>query len=765
MFPRESRRILIVEDDSGSAALQKRAVERAGHSVVLAASAEQALEAIHGHAFDVVLLDNHLPGAMSGLDFLTRLKTLAPELPVIMVSGSEAEGAVLQAMRSGVRDFVRKDLDYLAYLPQAIASVLQDARLDEQLQSDRLTPIAVLLVDAAEAEAALVKRQLERAGFLVLSARGTGEALRILGENEVDLLVVDQDAGDLGGIELCRQIRDTGRHVPAILLAAAADAEAAIQAVRAGFQDLIIKTGDYLAALVDSVQRVSERIRMEAQVAESKSRLAGIVNSAMDAILLLDDRLRITMFNPAAERLFQTSAGEAAGQPIARFIPAIDDQLREDASPMETRGVRAGGGALELEISTSRMDAGGRRFTSVIARDVTQRKELERLLLQKDKLESLGLLAGGIAHDFNNLLVGIMGNSSLALETISSNNPARSMLKDVMLASETAGNLTRQLLAYAGKGRFIIEAVDLSDLVRQIHNLLLTSIPKNVTLRLELQNELACVEADVTQIQQLIMNLVINAAEAIGDRQGTVLITTGPQHVDDDYIASVLTPAQIVPGDYICLQVHDTGGGMTQETIDKIFDPFFTTKFTGRGLGLAAVLGIVRGHKGAVKVYSTLQQGTTFKVLFPATGHHSIKQPPREAVEQSRGGETVLVVDDEHIVRRSAKAMLERYGYSVVLAENGKEAVDLYKVLADKIDLVLLDMTMPVMSGEEAFRHLKTIRPEVRVVLSSGYNEVEAVRRFTGKGLAGFLQKPYSAVTLAEKIRTVLREARGTAQS
>jgi PAS domain S-box-containing protein len=765
MFPREGRRVLIVEDDSGTAALQKRAVERAGHQVVTAATAEQGLEAIHSQSFDIVLLDNHLPGPMSGLDFLTRLKTLAPELPVIMVSGSEAEGAVIRAMRSGVRDFVRKDIDYLGYLPRAIAAVLQDARLDQQLQTERLTPMAVLLVDSAEAAAALEKRQLERAGFLVLAARTTAEALRILGENAVDLLIVDQDAGEIGGIEMCRRIRNAGHHLPAILLAGAVDEAAAIQAVRAGFQDLIIKNDDYLASVVDAAQRVSERIRMEAQVAESKSRLAGIVNSAMDAILLVDDRLRITMFNPAAEHLFQIPAADAVGQPIARFVPGIDDHLRQDASRMERRGLQAGGGALELEITTARMDAGGRRFLTVIARDVTARKELERLLLQKDKLESLGLLAGGIAHDFNNLLVGIMGNASLALESLSSNNPACTMLKDVMLASETAGNLTRQLLAYAGKGRFVIEAVDLSDLVRQIHNLLLTSIPKNVTLRMELQNELPCVEADVTQIQQLIMNLVINAAEAIGDQEGTVLITTGTQHVDDDYIASVLTPAQITPGDYISLQVHDTGSGMTQDTIDKIFDPFFTTKFTGRGLGLAAVLGIVRGHKGAIKVYSTLKQGTTFKVLFPATAHHSIKPAAPEATAHTAGGETILVVDDEHIVRRSAKAMLERYGYSVVLAENGKEAVELYKVLADKVDLVLLDMTMPVMSGEEAFRHLKTLRPEVRVVLSSGYNEVEAVRRFTGKGLAGFLQKPYSAITLAEKIRSVLREARGTAQS
>jgi PAS domain S-box-containing protein len=771
MLARDGRRILIVEDDSGTAALQKRAVERAGYEAVTASNAEQGLEAIHNQTFDIVLLDNYLPGSMSGLDFLTRLKTLAPELPVIMVSGSEGEGAVIQAMRSGVRDFVRKDVDYLAYLPKAIAAVLQDVRLDEQLQDERPTPVTVLLVNGGDASA-VEKSQLERAGFLVLTARLKNEALRILGENAIDLLVVDQDSVEGGGIEMCRQIRDAGHHLPAILLANTVDDVSSIQAVRAGVQDLIIKNQTYLATLVEAVQRVSERIRMQAQVAESKSRLSGIVNSAMDAILLLDEQLRITMFNPAAEALFQTPAADAAGQPITRFIPGLDDQLRQSqsgdtaaGSRMEARGLRAGGGTVELEISTARMDAAGHRFISVIARDVTERNELERLLLQKDKLESLGLLAGGIAHDFNNLLVGIMGNASLALETLTSNNPARSMLKDVMLASETAGNLTRQLLAYAGKGRFLIEPVDLSDLVRQIHNLVQTSVPKNVTLRLELMDDLPCIEADVTQIQQLIMNLVINAAEAIGDQQGTVLITTGTQHVDDDYIASVLTPAQIGPGDYISLQVHDTGSGMSQDTIDRIFDPFFTTKFTGRGLGLAAALGIVRGHKGAIKVYSTLQQGTTFKVLFPATKQHSIKPAATEIRERSAGGETILVVDDEHIVRRSAKAMLERYGYSVVLAENGKEAVDLYKVLADKVDLVLLDMTMPVMSGEEAFRHLKTLRPDVYVILSSGYNEVEAVRRFTGKGLAGFLQKPYSATTLAEKVRAVLKEARGTAQS
>jgi PAS domain S-box-containing protein len=510
---------------------------------------------------------------------------------------------------------------------------------------------------------------------------------------------------------------------------------------------------------------LTESKKAEETLAESKARLAGIVSSAMDAIILLDQQLFITMFNPAAEHLFLAQASEAIGSPIDRFIPDIGTHLSASAESgaaarFEGVGFRTGGGRCELEISAARMEAAGRRFFSVIARDVTHRKELERLLLQKDKLESLGLLAGGIAHDFNNLLVGIMGNTSLAVESIG-NHPAHHMLTEVMAASEAAGNLTRQLLAYAGKGRFLIESIDVSDLVRQIAGLLQTSIPKSVQLRLELAPALPAVDADVAQLQQLIMNLVINGAEAIGEQPGTVHITTTSQQVDDDYIATVMPPEQISPGLYVNLQVHDSGSGMTPETIEKIFDPFFTTKFTGRGLGLAAVLGIVRGHRGAIKVYSTPGTGTTFKILLPAAGQHVFKAEETPIAPATAHGETVLVVDDEQIVRRTVQTMLERHGYSVVLAENGREAVELYRVLADKIALILLDMTMPLMGGEETFRELQTIRPDVRVVLSSGYNEVEAVRRFTGKGLAGFIQKPYSAIALTGKVRSVLAESRG----
>jgi PAS domain S-box-containing protein len=762
--PRDPHRILIVEDDAGTAALQRRALERAGYQTALAVTAEDALESVRRSRPHLVLLDNLLQGEINGLQFLSSLKAIAPEVPVIMVTGSETEGAVLQALRGGARDFIHKEMDYLDQLPRAVASVLRESRVGSNPDGEPLGATPAVLIVADPNTATLERRQLERAGLPTVTAANAAEAVRVLSESKVCVLVIDREAAGGRGIEAYRQIKAAGHDLPAVLLSPNADDSVAVEALRAGFQEFLLKRGDYLTQLQEAAQRLSHRARLEAQVAESKARLAGIVNSAMDPILLLDEGLRITMFNPAAENLFQTTAEQAAGQPIGRFIAGAEDLIAGTArgpagtAQFEARGIRPGSEPAELELSVARMEAGGRVFVSVIARDVSRRRELERLLLQKDKLESLGLLAGGIAHDFNNLLVGILGNASLALETVSSSNPARAMLKDVVMASETAANLTRQLLAYAGKGRFVVEPVDLSELVRQISNLLLTSIPKHVQLRMELASDLPSVEADTTQLQQLVMNLVINGAEAIGEDGGTVLISTGRQNVDDAYIASALTADSIRPGEYVDLQVHDTGAGMSQDTLDRIFDPFFTTKFTGRGLGLAAVLGIVRGHKGAIKVYSTPGRGTTFKVLFPASGQAAARPAPRLDLHNAPAGKTVLVVDDEAIVRRTAKAMLERHGYAVVLAENGREAVDLYKVLVDKIDLVLLDMTMPILGGEETFRLMKGIHPNVRVVLSSGFNEVEAIRRFTGKGLAGFLQKPYSALTLVEKVKAVLAE-------
>jgi PAS domain S-box-containing protein len=521
--------------------------------------------------------------------------------------------------------------------------------------------------------------------------------------------------------------------------------------------------------LVIGVSHLARDITEQRKMEQRLEQLAAIVESADDAIISKTLKGVILTWNGGAERVYGYNATEAVGKPMTMLFPEnrhgeedeILDRIRRGGRVEHFETVRKTKSSelidVSLTISPIRDNSGRIIGASHVGRNVSERKRLEEQLRHTQKLESLGILAGGVAHDFNNLLTGILGNASLALESLSSHHPMRSLLRDVVNASERASHLTRQLLAYAGKGRFIIEPIDLSALVREIAGLVQASIPKHVQLRLELRDDLPLIAADASQIQQIIMNLVINGAEAIGPaNNGTVLVTTGEQNVDEQYLLSTFEgPAQLPQGMYVTLDVHDTGCGMDEATVKRIFDPFFTTKFTGRGLGLAAVQGIVRGHKGALKVYSTPGKGTTFKAFFPATEETvAVKRPP--VAPAAARDLLVLVIDDEEIIRKTAKAMLERYGYTVVLAENGKEGVELFQVLADKVSAVLLDMTMPVMNGEEAFSRMMAIRPDVKVVLSSGFNEVEAIRRFTGKNLAGFIQKPYSAAALGEKIRSVL---------
>jgi CheY-like chemotaxis protein len=275
-----------------------------------------------------------------------------------------------------------------------------------------------------------------------------------------------------------------------------------------------------------------------------------------------------------------------------------------------------------------------------------------------------------------------------------------------------------------------------------------------VQLRLELRDDLPSVQGDASQLQQLVMNLLINGAEAIGpDKTGTVLVTTSLQDVDETCRLSPNGSFESPPGSYVSLEVHDTGCGMDEVTVNRTFNPFFTTKFTGPRPG--GVRGIVQGHKGTINVLSRPGEGTTFRVLFPVTEEVAVPKAAPAPHIQARH-ELILVIDDEDIIRRTAKSVLEHYGYRVVLAANGKEGVDLFQVLTEKASAVLLDMTTPFMNGEEALRHLKEINPAIKAILSSGYDEVGAIRRFSGKGLAGFIQKPYSAVTLAEKIRSML---------
>lgn len=383
-----------------------------------------------------------------------------------------------------------------------------------------------------------------------------------------------------------------------------------------------------------------------------------------------------------------------------------------------------------------------------------EREKLQAQLLHAQKLESLGVLAGGIAHDFNNFLTAIMGSASVAQRSLPHTSEARADLDNVIDAAQRAASLTRQLVAYAGKGRFDVSVVDLSAQVRDLAGLLHTTISKRVELRLDLASDLPAIKVNSSQLQQIIMNLVINGAEAIPDAKGHVAIATGVTRLGQEQAGQLLGHAPMSSEDHCFLEVRDTGSGMDDATQARIFDPFFTTKFAGRGLGLAAVIGIVRSHGGAINVVSVPGQGTTFRVYFPAVDERV--RLVRESPVEFHGAGVALVIDDDDSVRRAASRMLEAFGFSVVQAEDGQRGVAAFAVEPASVHLVLLDMTMPGMSGKETLEELLQIRPDVPVVMISGYPEVDATTRFGGAGGVEFLQKPFSPHQLSSKLGKVL---------
>jgi two-component system, cell cycle sensor histidine kinase and response regulator CckA len=390
-----------------------------------------------------------------------------------------------------------------------------------------------------------------------------------------------------------------------------------------------------------------------------------------------------------------------------------------------------------------------------------EKRKLERHVQQAQKLESLGVLAGGIAHDFNNLLTVVLGHAELALNEISPMSPAHENLTAITTAARRAADLSLQMLAYAGKAAFTVERVGLRELVEEMGHLLETAVSKKAILHLRLERGLPPIEADPSQIRQIVMNLLINASEAIGDRDGVITVSVGATHCDAEYLQKTELHDDLAPGRYVHLEVTDTGHGMDAETQSRIFEPFFSTKFTGRGLGLAAVLGIVRSHKGTIKVYSEPGKGTTFKVLFPALteGGGDTRHPTESSpLADWRGKGTILLVEDEESLIALGARMLEHLGFTVLTAADGLQAVELYRERGKEIDLVLMDLTMPHMDGAEAFGELRRLNPDVRVVLASGYTHEEVASRFAGKDLSGVLQKPYTLARLRELLAGLLPE-------
>ncbi|MEO7299304.1 MAG: PAS domain S-box protein [Verrucomicrobiota bacterium] len=525
---------------------------------------------------------------------------------------------------------------------------------------------------------------------------------------------------------------------------------------------------------------VTEQKRAEEALHNSELRFHSVWDNSADGMRLTDENGKIIAVNKAYCKLCGMAESQLIGQPLSiTYEGNSDEALKIYRERFASRTIPAllertvefrTGQKLEVEFANSIIELEGQpplclgifRDVSARKRNEAQRIALERKFLDGQKLESLGVLAGGIAHDFNNLLTGILGNAGLCLMQTSNVSPVRPYLENIEKICLQAADLCKQMLAYSGRGHFVVQKLDLNMIVEEMTQLLRISIAKKVILKFDLAAKLPAVEADSAQIRQVLMNLIINASEAIGEKNGVITIRTAVKRADRSYLAETFLAPNLPEGDYVSLEVSDSGCGMSPATKAKIFDPFFTTKFTGRGLGLAAVLGIVRGHKGVLKVYSEVGSGTTFKLLLPCCGTQSIAADIAKApAEKWRSSGTILVADDEEGVRVIAARMLELFGFTVLLANDGRQGVELFRANQAKIRAVILDMTMPLLNGEEAFSEIRRIRPETPVLLVSGYNEQDALESFAGKGLSGFLQKPFKPDELREKLRAILDPPKG----
>jgi two-component system, cell cycle sensor histidine kinase and response regulator CckA len=428
---------------------------------------------------------------------------------------------------------------------------------------------------------------------------------------------------------------------------------------------------------------------------------------------------------------------------------------------LEHRVVRPDGTAIHVRATAELIQNSEGKLVRLLGTllDITERKTTEQLLRDMQRRESIGILAGGIAHDFNNLLGAMMGNVSLAASQLPENHPAAVNIEKALSAMERAANLTRQMLAYSGKGKFHTHAIDLTAMVQEHVSLFTVSLAKNVKLETHLPSSSVFINGDSAQIEQIIMNLIINGGESIGDRQGVVSISLTESEMNEAELSSYrrLTNIQLSAGRYACLEVRDTGIGMSRETLAKMFDPFFTTKFTGRGLGLSAVLGIIQGHKGGIIVESTEGSGTTLRVILPALAASvTAEAPPSDRPPLQKVSTTILVIDDEEDLASIAQEMLEAGKFKALIELNPLHGIEFYKQHQSEIGVVLLDLTMPEMPGKDVADALMTINPQVKIIISSGYSEQEMAKKIGNVKVTGFIQKPYRMESLLALMRKLL---------
>ena len=753
--------ILNVDDNSVSRYARSQVLRQAGYRVWEASTGQQAIAMVNEEHPDLVLLDVNLPD-ISGLDVCRQIKKQpqAAAIPVLHISATAVE-----------------EQDLITGLQAA------DAYVVEPVQPEILLAFVGALLRGSE---------LLRQWVAVFDALADGVALltsdgNILRCNSAFCRLVGKRIGQVVGHNISETVANADRDREEFPFSRSIRTRQS-ETMESSFGDKIYRFSSHLALIRGSVagaiyiiSDVTEEKRAAREKDEAFSLLRALTDAAPVGFVFFDPEMRYQLVNKELARYNGVAVEEHIGRTPEEIVPSLAGEVRR----VVQRVIETGQPVLDHEFIGETPKAPGQlrswseswypvraadgRFLGVGAtivetteqkRSEKARQDLEKRMLDAQKLESIGLLAGGIAHDFNNLLTGILGNASLARELAPPATPLGRCLEEIVNASERAAHLTKQMLAYSGKGQFFVEMVDLSQETADVVRLVQGSISKKISVFLDFPKDLPKIKADKGQLQQVVMNLVVNAAEAIGDTPGLLSIQTGVRELTAEQLRHAITGADIQPGPYAFVEVRDTGCGMDDDTKTRIFDPFFTTKFTGRGLGLAAVGGIVRGHKGAICVNTVPEKGSTFAVFFPTDAEAERTEAGRREslAVKADGCGVVLVVDDEPVVLRTARSALQRIGCEVLTAESGPSAIDLFRRHSAEISLIILDLSMPGMSGLEVLPELRRVRSDVPVLVSSGYSESETMRLFSGQKISGFLQKPYTAQRLVQRVEAAVAQ-------
>lgn len=653
----------------------------------------------------------------------------------------------------------------------------------QPLSADRYYPEMrqvrkILVADNNPVLLTLMSNLLSKKGYDVVTAGDGLTVLKMLADEKPDVMFIDLIMPNIDGERLCRIIRGMPHMEDVVLvILSALAAETRIPFAEWG-ADACMAKGPFnkmSRGVLDLLEKIeSNALSSEGQhtlglqyvrpreitkeLLSVKRHLEAVLSSVSEGIVEVASGGRIVYANPEALRITgQSEENLLASDLLALFKeeerPKLSKLLRKEPKP----GRRAAAAEFRLadgkEISLCMVPVQDDGSRLIIISDISMRKRLESELRHAQKLEAIGTLAGGIAHDFNNLLMGIQGRTSLLLMNAGENPFFIQNLKSIEDIVMSGSNLTRQLLGFARGGKYAVEPTDINEIIRKSSDMF-GRTKKEITLRTNLQENIWTVEVDRGQMEQALLNLYINAWQAMpagGD------LYLGTENVLLDEHAAALH--HVKSGKYVKLTIRDTGVGMDEATRQRIFEPFFTTKEMGRGtgLGLASTYGIIKGHNGAIAVESDKGRGTAFTIHLPATQKRIVRERPA-AGDLQVGDETVLLVDDEELVTEVIREILENLGYEVLVARNGSEALDLYRANRDRIALVILDMIMPNVSGGEVFDTLKSMNPDVKVILSSGYSLKGEAAKIMERGCRAFLQKPFNIQSLSKKIRTVLDE-------